>query len=253
MLTVITGWVSVSLGLASFAIFAVTLLRRPNDGSPPITQAGPEGWAKLAEGIAKVIEAFTKAGPSLSALIASLFFIGLAGYLSLKSPCKQTELKVVTSIANPTISRCLITGFGEGESNFDITVPSAYREEPQGCLSSVAQQLSKEPPLLILVVGNVDKRELRSKLIKVYGNNLGLGYQRAISLKHYLLTIHPFVSTAASSDTNSTVPMVESHIVALPGGPTQVASVSNLKDLAGDRCVEVIGIWPAHARAGADK
>jgi hypothetical protein len=107
-------FVSLGLGVFSFLIFVVTLLQRPRADRGPELTSGPEGWAKLGEAGAKVIDAFTKAGPTLSALIASLFFVGVGAYLSLNvPPSKPPEQKVIT--IGSSVIRCVIEGFPDGE------------------------------------------------------------------------------------------------------------------------------------------
>ena len=70
--------VSLVISFSSFLLFGVTLLfpRTPRSGTVAEARtANVEGWAKLAEAIAKVIDSLSKAGPSVLTLTSAIVFM----------------------------------------------------------------------------------------------------------------------------------------------------------------------------------
>jgi hypothetical protein len=73
---------SLVISILSFLLFAISILspRASATGSfgQAKVQADVEGWAKLAESIAKIIDSLSKAGPSTLSLSSSIVFMVLS-------------------------------------------------------------------------------------------------------------------------------------------------------------------------------
>jgi hypothetical protein len=235
-------FVSLGLGVFSFLIFVVTLLQRPRADRGPELTSGPEGWAKLGEAGAKVIDAFTKAGPTLSALIASLFFVGVGAYLSLNvPPSKPPEQKVIT--IGSSVIRCVIEGFPDGRSDVPAVSDGGSTKDYYDCIDSMAKQISQDKLLQVLIIGRVDKRELRAKPSSLYGSNLGLAYQRAVATEDYLMSVYRRDYGQTHTPNNLTEREVAERVTVLPGGPRYVGPLSNNLALSHDRSAEIIALW----------
>ena len=75
-------WVSLMslvLSVLSFVLFGMSVMfpktREPGTLASANAQANVEGWAKLAEAIAKIIDSMSKAGPSTLTLTSSIVFM----------------------------------------------------------------------------------------------------------------------------------------------------------------------------------
>jgi hypothetical protein len=84
MLTTALFWVSLGMSVVSFVVFVVLSARTPPAAPPPggagamERQAGLSDVAKLAEAIAKLVDAFAKAKPSAAAATCSVIFLLVA-------------------------------------------------------------------------------------------------------------------------------------------------------------------------------
>jgi len=77
MIAWISG-VSLVISSLSFLLFGMTILFPRTPRSETVAEArtaNVEGWAKLAEAIAKVIDSLSKAGPSVLALTSAIVFM----------------------------------------------------------------------------------------------------------------------------------------------------------------------------------
>jgi hypothetical protein len=76
------GSVSLDLSVASFILFVILTirtLRKPKSGLKDMDlQAGLPDIAKLVDALAKLTDSFTKAGPAIASLVASIIFMLLA-------------------------------------------------------------------------------------------------------------------------------------------------------------------------------
>jgi hypothetical protein len=75
-------WVSLAslvLSVLSFLLFGMSVMspktREPGAVAAPNVQIDVEGWAKIAEAVAKIIESMSKAGPSTLTLASSIVFM----------------------------------------------------------------------------------------------------------------------------------------------------------------------------------
>jgi hypothetical protein len=90
--TEIVMWIAVGMSVVSFLIYLFDAWSRyiaVSKGTAQLGQAkleaAPESlgnMAKLAEALAKLTDSLTKAGPGLIALIASVLFLMIAGYIA---------------------------------------------------------------------------------------------------------------------------------------------------------------------------
>jgi hypothetical protein len=85
MLTAVLTWTALGMSAASFLVFAVLSLRirRGGDGATVETAEARRGieitdLAKLADAGTRLADSFTKAGPALSALVASILYLLVA-------------------------------------------------------------------------------------------------------------------------------------------------------------------------------
>jgi hypothetical protein len=254
MLIEAVGWVSLGLGVFSFLVFCVTLLRRPGVGGAPEVHGEAEGWAKFAEAAAKVVDAFAKAGPTISALIASMVFVAIAAWAASHVPSNTArpkqppDEKATAAVAD----RCVVSDLPEptkqaGEMGVDggLLDPSGNTgvQEPEGCLDSLIKRAAKEQPVFVLMVGRADRRELRPEVQQIYGSNFALAYQRAVLLKAYLLNRYSL--ELARNKAKLTPEAFAARIVALVGGPIHIGEKADSQHLSEDRCVEVISYWIA--------
>jgi len=79
----VLGWGATAMSFASFLLFVYLSARRapalPVAGAGNVAQhAGLSDVVKVAEAVAKLADSFAKAGPALSALVASIVFLLLA-------------------------------------------------------------------------------------------------------------------------------------------------------------------------------
>jgi hypothetical protein len=229
MLMIWVGGISLSLAVASFLIFAVTtLFNRPTlGGGPPGTHAAID----LA-GAAKVIDAVRKAGPSLSALIASVVFAWLAFEAAKRVPVEAQQNKNTLNVVSlTTLESCTLGGFADGQDRIpqgDGDSSGLVQNSRTGCLPALVSHLKKEDPLLVMLIGRVDRRELRTKVQAAYGSNFNLAYQRATAMKNYL----------SERSGKPGLPMI-----ALAAGPANLDRSAGVESMAQDRCVEMFALW----------
>ena len=70
--------VSLVLSVLSFLLFAINVLFPPPRDAASAKAANVEGWARLAEAIAKVIDSLNKAGPAVLTLVSAIVFMIIA-------------------------------------------------------------------------------------------------------------------------------------------------------------------------------
>jgi hypothetical protein len=246
------GWTSLVLGIASFIVFCATLFARKSPPKGAHVKGEAEGLARLAEAMAKVIEAFAAAGPTISALVASLVFVGFSVWVALHG-CETTERSKVPTVEKsvPVLSdRCVIAGLPEPQTHGDSQSYGAglidlsgrdVIQMPKDCLDSVIAQAREDQPILMLLAGRADKRQLRSKGRRIYVDNFTLAYQRAASVKAYLLK--HYQDESAQSKIRLTPEEFASRIVVLAAGPNHIEAKTSASELSDDRSVEVFTYW----------
>jgi hypothetical protein len=249
------GWVSLALGVASFTIFCITLYLSAQARAPMSERVlgGAEGVARLAEALAKVIDAFAKAGPTVSALVASLVFVGLSVWVALHG-YKIAECGKPPTVEKPVAAltgRCVVAGLPEPNTHGQSQVSEAglidlsggdVTEIPRRCLDSVVDHALQDQPILLLIEGRPDKRPLRSGLKRIYVDNFTLAYQRGLSLKAYLVDRYrDRLPPAAGKDEQ--VKTFSSRIAVTAGGPNHIGGDTTTSDMSDDRAVEVFSYW----------
>jgi hypothetical protein len=254
MLLCVVGWTSLVLGILSFAIFGFAMLyldRKPSAKGPEVRAAD---LSKMAEAFAKLIDAFANAGPTISALIASMVFMGFAGWIATKGDtnghCREHVPPVTSRL--PMTTMCVVNSLPDpitrDRAPASLTdVVAAFKndnsQEPKGCIKSTIDQAGKTIPDLMFLIGRSDRRQLRAAARQVYGDNLTVAYQRASSLRAYL--VEQYRGTAAGKSGMFTPEMFESRIVTLAAGPSNIGSKLDKVKLSEDRCVEIVAYWNA--------
>jgi hypothetical protein len=209
---------------------------------------------KLAEALAKVIDAFTHAGPTISALIASFVFMGLAAWIALHTCVNVTSnnISLAPAQSTPMTTKCIITGLPEptiqNEEPFSFTdlftsFDKESNQEPKGCLNAILDRTNQAAPDLIFLVGRSDRRLLRKPALRVYRDNLALGYRRAVSLRKYL--VDRYQTALAQKPPLATSAMFASRIIPLAAGPEYLGSTFDSVRFSADRCVEIVAYWSA--------
>jgi hypothetical protein len=248
------GWVSLALGVASFTIFCITLYLSAQARAPMSERVlgGAEGVARLAEALAKVIDAFAKAGPTVSALVASLVFVGLSVWVALHG-YKITDCGKATTVEKSVAvlsDRCIVAGLSEPKTHGELRAKGAglvdlsgedVVQVPRVCLDSVIARAREDQPILVLLVGRADKRQLRSESRRIYGDNFTLAYQRAVSMKEYL--VDRYQAGSAQDKTQLTSDAFASRIVVLAAGSDHIEAKTSARDRSDDRSVEVFSYW----------
>lgn len=131
----------------------------------------------------------------------------------------------------------------------DLVPPNA--QYPSDCLEPVIDRFQKDQPILILLVGRTDKRQLNSEGRHIYGDNFTLGYQRAASMRDYLL--ERYRKDASAQKMPLTSDAFARRIVVLTAGPDHIDPKTTDSEKSDDRCVEVFVYWnsgPNLERAG---
>jgi hypothetical protein len=252
MLLCVVGWTSLVLGILSFGTFGFAMLyldRKPGAQGPRVKGADV---SKIAEAFAKLIDAFANAGPTISALIASMAFIGFAGWVALRADtngCRREHASPVT-LRLPITTTCVVNSLPEpitrnraSASSTDIVAAfeNENSQEPKGCIKTTLDQAGQSIPDLMFLIGRADRRQLRKQARQVYGDNLAVAYQRAASLRAYLLERY---RGAATQEPRMLPPeMFESRIVTLAAGPSNIGSKLDGIQLSQDRCVEIVAYW----------
>lgn len=195
-----------------------------------------EGADKLIEAIAKLTDSLAKAPLLVVALIASLLFLIIA-LLAVSLACKdcgkqEPPAKVQTSQLNIDIPHCTVGTFVEGKSQFEGGSPN---DLPNGCLDNIRQRLRGTSPPVLLIIGHVDLRELKSQSRRIYASNLSLAYQRALVTRN---TITGSPGTEAQGSESS----LPAHAVLLAVGANNVRETGAVGEvqLAADRMAEII-------------
>jgi hypothetical protein len=255
MFPLAVGWTSLVLGVLAFLFFCFSVLSSARRSAPigPHVKAAEADPAKLAEALAKLVDAFAKAGPTISVLIASLTFVGfsvwIAGHIC---PCASTaQQPVVKSISSMT-TECTVQHLPEpatrNPSPSDLTslfktFDNDESQEPKRCLKTLLDRAGNSPPQLVFLVGRADRRELRAQSMRIYGGNFTVAYQRAVSLKAYL--IDRYRNIATTQPRLETPEVFASHIVTMAAGPQHLGSNLDHDSLSQDRCVEIVAYWNA--------
>jgi len=251
MLLCAIGWTSLALGVVSFILFAVAMFldRKSRPAGPEVRGAD---IIKLAEALAKLIDAFAKAGPTISALVASLIFVGFSAWVALRPhPCGcSPEPAPVQSSRIPMTTVCVVGGLPEPSTlnqapalSADVLAvfENAETQEPKGCVRSTLEQAISNAPDLIFLIGRADRRQLRTRAMQVYGDNFAVAYQRSASLKEYL--VDRFRGSTARRSGTPSPEAFSSRIVTLSAGPSHVGRNLGKTVLAEDRCVELVAYW----------
>lgn len=248
---IVLFWVSILLAVFSFLIFAAFAKQKyvevqsvANKLHPEERKDGEEGTMetglqsltdvdKIIEALAKLTESLSKAPMSVAALVAAMFFILIAlGASVLKANSeKKPESGVKTSLITPA-THCTVGYFDDGEHQ----IPSRIDDSPSGCLSGLADRLRREQPVLLLLIGRCDRREMTRETSKTYGSNLSLAYQRALSVRQYLLGAKPGAWPAASDE------MTERAVLSV-GGASHIGRSVAPALLREDRVVELASFW----------
>ena len=242
-------WVSITLSVASFVIFAAFAAQRYREvqriakealQERPLKQAGMDTGLqglpdadKVLEALAKLTDALSKAPMSVAALIAAMFFMLVAlGASALEGRIDKKGSSVVkTSLVTPA-THCVVGYFGDG----DHRLPSVIQDSPRGGLNQLAERMRREQPGLLLLIGRCDLRELKPEIRKTYANNLSLAYQRALSAGQYILGAKPGSWPAASDE-------MTQRAVLLAAGASHIGSRVDAGLLREDRVVELISFW----------
>jgi len=165
---------------------------------------------------------------------ASVILVGLSpwsgfGYF-LTARCSDPHAKLPSQ---PSMTdRCVVDGLPE------LVPPNA--QYPSVCLDPLIDRFQKDQPILILLVGRTDKRQLNSDGRRIYNDNFTLGYQRAVSMRDYLLKRYKAVSPQKMPLTSDEFAR---RIVVLTGGPGHINAKTSKSDMSEDRCVEVFVYW----------
>ncbi|MGB8032047.1 MAG: hypothetical protein WCF30_20540 [Terracidiphilus sp.] len=244
-------WVSTMLAILSFLIFAAFATQRYVEVQSVAKRFHPvqrEGKAmggmdtglqsladpdKVIEALAKLTDSLSKAPMSVAALIAAMFFMLIAlgaSALECKSESKPPDGVKTSLIMQAT--PCVVGYFGDGRHQ----LPSTIDDSPHGCLSELAERLRRERPGLLLIIGRCDIREMTPKTSKIYGSNLSLAYQRALSVRQYLLEPKPGTWPAASDE-------MAVRVIPLVGGASHIGRSVDPALLREDRVVELTSFW----------
>ena len=128
--------------------------------------------------------------------------------------------------------RCVVGFFDDG----DHQLPAALHDSPAGCLNRLGMDLRRQRPGLLMMIGRCDVRELRPRVRRRYGDNQSLAYQRAASVRDYLLAPKDGAWPAATDTVISRAVLLVGG-AAQPGGRLQDASRYE------DRVVELMPFW----------
>jgi hypothetical protein len=250
MLALAVGWTSLILGVASFLVFCLTLLFAKRK-SGLVIKSEDVSPTKLAEALAKLVDAFAKAGPTISALVASIIFVAFAAWIAMHI-CALPQARRSSDAAMPAITECVVTGLPEpsnvtsnpfSAANLFSIFDNQDRQEPKGCLSTTLDRARTDAPYLILLIGRADKRQLRAPMARIYGDNSTLAYQRAITLRAYL--IDRYDSFIAHKPEPLSPELFASRVVTLSAGSNHIGSELDTATLSEDRCVELVAYWSA--------
>src|ERR1700733_2542195 len=114
MLPLAVGWTSLALGVLSFLFFCFSVLSSASKSAPrgAVVRGAEVDVSKLAEALAKLVDAFAKAGPTISALVASLVFVGFAVWISMRV-LSLPRLESLPARTAPVTMGCVINGLPE--------------------------------------------------------------------------------------------------------------------------------------------
>jgi hypothetical protein len=173
---------------------------------------------------------------------AALLSLGLAG-------CGPTR----TTASNGCVIAGLPGPSKRGEAQVTGPVLNDFfrneaAREPTGCLNSTIDRVRKDQPILIFLVGRADKRQLHSEAQRIYGDNFTLAYQRALSLKTYLVDryrdkLPQTTGRDEQEDREKQVARFSSRIAVTAGSPNHIDPKPTDRDMFEDRSVEVYGLW----------
>jgi len=251
MLLCAIGWTSLALGAVSFILFAIAMFldRKSGPRGPEVKGAD---IPKLAEALAKLVEAFAKAGPTISALVASLIFVGFSAWVALRPhPCGcSPEHAPVQNSRVPMTTMCVVSRLPEPSTlnqapalSADVLAAfdNAETQEPKGCVKSTLERAISNAPDLIFLIGQADHRQLRTRARQDYGDNFAVAYQRSELLKEYL--VDRFRGSTARRSEALSPEAFASRIITLSAGPIHVGRNLDKTVLAEDRRVELVAYW----------
>jgi hypothetical protein len=254
-LLIVLFWVCLILSISSFLIFAAFAAQRYTDirnaakivapelkkdedgmGTDPQSVADPD---KIIEALAKLTDSLAKAPVSVAALIAAMFFMLMSlGASSLEDKRNQNiGGNTKTSIISPS-SSCTVRYFDDGRHQ----LPAGVDDLPGGCLDALANRLRTEQPVVMLVIGRCDIREMTQEAKRIYGDNLSLAYQRALAVQQYLLGPKSGSWAAASRD-------VAERAVLLIDGASHIGPNVSPSVRREDRVVELVSFWSGSSAA----
>ncbi len=243
-------WVSTTLAVSSFLIFAAFAKQRydevqslakkfhPEKGETKSSEGMDTGLQSLPDGgtieaFSKLTDSLSKAPISVAALIAAMFFILIAlGASALEGKSKNKPPDGVKTSLITQATHCVVGYFGDGK----YQLPSTIDDSSPGCLSELADRLRRERPGLLLLIGRCDLREMTPETSKTYGSNLSLAYQRALSVRQYLLGPKPGSWPAVSDE------MAE-RVLPLTGGASHIGRSVEPDLLREDHVVELTSFW----------
>jgi hypothetical protein len=152
-------------------------------------------------------------------------------------PARKASVEVSASIET---APCWVRAFPEAEHSIGNGDLQSLKMEPASCVDALIQRLAHDPNVLIVVIGHVDKRELRRPKARIYGNSISLGYQRALAVRSALLNKY---QVAVPRDTRNDPPSLEGRILAIATGAASIGERVNDAELEEDRAVEIRPYW----------
>jgi hypothetical protein len=182
------------------------LVRTPQTTAPGEIRTDLQGIPnvdKILDSMANLTKSLSKAPMHVVTLVAAMFFMLIAlAALGVQCWCdSETEPpKKEASLIAPT--RCVVGYFSSGDSR----MPDSVTDSPRGCLGNLQNRMKTDEPPFVVAVGHVDFRELQMQPRKIYGDNLSLAYQRAVSVQTYLAGKSIFLLTAGASHVNTRDP-----------------------------------------------
>jgi len=177
---------------------------------------------------------------------ASLMFVALSHWPALQpfpfTKCGErlttvTDGCVVSRLREPTTQG---DSQASGAGLVDLSDKNV-KQAPGGCVDSIIARAREDEPILILLVGRTDKRQLNSEGRRLYSDNFTLGYQRALSMKDCLLKRYKKDVSAQKMPLTSDA--LAQRMVVLTGGPDHIDPKTSKSDMSEDRCVEVFVYW----------
>ena len=177
----------------------------------------------LIAGVALFMSSETPAGKGTAVLLglSGLSLFPIKDVKMFENAFKEIRPSFNFDLMKPIVETKLksykIGSFVEGTDNLRLSATSQLNE----CSEYISDLAKNNELALIIVVGHVDKRELQTEPLRVYGSNTALAYRRAIVVRDGLLKAY------------------SARVVTLSGGPAHVGRFVTASDLEDDRNVEV--------------